>query len=333
MRVPDRVARAFTLIEILISVLILALGVLGLGALFPVVIKQQRNGADATYGVIAAEAAKSTLETIDYRAALPAFIGTPPDNREVWLDWRNKATGLNQPTFERGQWFVPAIDTVNNMPSALEIGNPGSNSAFLLSIRERLYPTASPTGPDPQFVWDLAVHRVSDFDNTTDATLDPLEVVVFVRRIDQRIRLAAPATSLFQALTDPAAGAGRRRPVGIDTQNVPTLDGTGMYARPITASVTYYYNPPSDLVRDRLHLVPPPPANVLPLIKQGGQRLVDNVGNVYTVIGSGTDTNGLYVQVNPPVPASTVGLTSPTITQVVFTPQVPAAVLLFKVNP
>ena len=82
-----RVALGFTILEIMISVLILGLGLLGLGALFPVVIRSQRLGADASYGAIAADAARAQLQNMDYESALPSQpLVPPPQRRNIsWL--------------------------------------------------------------------------------------------------------------------------------------------------------------------------------------------------------------------------------------------------------
>jgi Tfp pilus assembly protein PilV len=83
-----RALAAFSLIEVLISVLVLALGLLGLGAMFPVIIRQQRQATDATLGTMAANAARLELENNGiFRGtpSLPAAAGgpigdpTPPD--------------------------------------------------------------------------------------------------------------------------------------------------------------------------------------------------------------------------------------------------------------
>jgi hypothetical protein len=67
-----RVVAAFTLVEILISIMILALGVLGLGVLFPVVIREQRMGVDASTGIVVANTAKDYLTTPLWGGALKA---------------------------------------------------------------------------------------------------------------------------------------------------------------------------------------------------------------------------------------------------------------------
>jgi len=91
--------------------------------------------------------------------------------------------------------------------------------------------------------------------------------------------------------------------------------------------------------RDRLVLLSSAIASDIPddqlrsIAAASNQVLVDNLGNVYTVIGVDSrvsqNSGPLSVRISPPVPASVV---AGGITQVVFTLQPPAAVRVFTVN-
>jgi hypothetical protein len=86
--------------------------------------------------------------------------------------------------------------------------------------------------------------------------------------------------------------------------------------------------------RDRIRLVPNSgERNDEALIRQIGQRVVDNLGNAYTVVGN----DGEYIKVDPPVPATVLD-TDPdpmlvSIRQLVFTPQIPVSVFIVEVEP
>src|ERR1043165_528481 len=67
--------RRFSLVEVLIAILILALGLLGLGAIIPVIVTQQRNATDRTLGIVAAKQAESYLKS---RADFDPSVPTPP---------------------------------------------------------------------------------------------------------------------------------------------------------------------------------------------------------------------------------------------------------------
>jgi prepilin-type N-terminal cleavage/methylation domain-containing protein len=346
--------RAFTLIEILIAVLILALGLLGLGAVFPAVIREQRIGADALNGAQAAAQARAVLLSWDYNGAMnpppppPPPPAPQPPPRDFWRNWRDSAAtgGLNRVEFEHGEFFVPAIDLPGAQgasPSSTEMGIPGSiYNSFSLPLRERLFPFG-PQAQDPHLVWDIAVHRLSDAVPGNPASNDPVQVVLFVRRVDPRLRVPRTQT-LYQQFI--ASGAARRVPVGIvAATGLPTLDGTGTYAPPITIPVRFH----STLVRpdrDRLYFetggLGTLSAAQWAIVSQIGQKLVDNLGTVHSVVGFGEDPMlGHFVKIDPPVPAfisenqaAPSAASGGVIQQVVLTPQVPVAVSVFTVvNP
>jgi len=344
-----RVGDGFTILEVMISVLILGLGLLGLGALFPVVIRSQRQGADASYGAMAADSAKATIQNMDYESLLPPPYRLPP--RDIWRAWRLDTTnngpnsgGLNQPRFQHGEWLVPNTD---NATSATEFGIPGNyDYSFMLPVSQRLYPSGTSNGAQPQFVWDYAVHRVDDgvLDGTTtttpfgvvtnDAANDAMEVVVFVRRLDIRIKVA-PARNMYATLADGLlAAADHRLPVGVDNSTeLPTNDGTGVYAKPIRVGVKFQYNPPAQAARDRLYIDTGVSANRWAMVRQVGQKLVDNLGNIHTVIGSSENGAVRYVTLESPMPSYVTAASRFEITEVVLTPQIPAAVSVFRIDP
>jgi type II secretory pathway pseudopilin PulG len=427
-----RLAAAFTLIEILISILILALGMLGLGVLFPVIIREQRIGTDAVAGVAVANNARAILTSGQWAMALkkdganphPAYGVTP----WLWVILRDSQiyserpqypirplgglgegytpnnTGSTFQKYAQGEWFTDLVnaDPANtNVPvGTAAIGYPDGYTETTtggtypqidyqvgaanhkvaghvnLSVAQRLYPVGD--NVRPQYVWDFAVQRRPDMNFRNAPYADDLRAVVFVRAIDPRLRLS-PGTSLFQVLPEANSApsvADQRVPVGEDANGNPTLDGTNgdsanpgpRYSTIKTCEVEFFYKPDDPAMNhpDRLYLPntlvnPRVSISTLKLLfsqmKQPGQKLVDNLGNVYTVVGSGNesgvnakdldgDGSADYVRVDPPVPVgpsqaspavTEAGATYPAsgdtvrraIWQVCFTPQVPVAVSVF----
>lgn len=344
-----RVRRGFTLLEVLIGILILALAVLGLGAVIPVVVRSQRAATDATLGVVAANGAVAMLKSnAGLNRLHPPGLGGP-NNRTgwgVWLlnpDWSPAPAPLGPgPNADAYLWEPPESVELDPLTGELRLEYTASDPFIpvVIPLRERLWPQRG-AGVDPQYVWDFAARRAP----RAAGEPDKLQVALFIRPIDRGIRLpsglntaAVPPRpwTLFEVLTnDPLLPAGTARlPVAVDPgTGFPTNNGVGEYALLITIDVSWDSNR-----RDRL-LVTDGTANEVLLAQQPGQKLVDNLGNVYIVTGvdpadaaSGTPA----MLIDPPIPGWVPLPNTPPIEhqlrEVVFSPVIPARVTVFTLT-
>jgi hypothetical protein len=195
----------------------------------------------------------------------------------------------------------------------------------LVSIDDRLWPPPDSQFAPPQYVWDIVGRRMApneldfDFDK---ANTGHLQLAIFVRRIDPGIRVPSGKT-LLQVITGDGVNVSERRvPVAVDVDGFPTFDGRGVYAAPVTLTVRF-----DPLLRDRITFNDSSKSDLYPLAEQAGQRLIDNLGNIYTVVGV-DDNLADTVLIEPAIPMW-VGTNNVTITQVLLTPQVPADVAVF----
>lgn len=359
------VARGFSLIEVLMAVLILALGLLGLGAVLPVVVRQQAQGTEQS---VSTSALQSGVRYIQGNSRLaPAR----------WANFVKGDLG-NDAYWREGLWVVPRVDDFNSQSTtaARQYGSvslfprfvefDAASGLYLASaaretvlMEDRLYPSVNSGETSPQFVWDLAVRR--------DFAGGGMQVAMFVRKIDTRAGNGLGQETLFGALLNPDSPASRRA-VSVDNTGRPTFDGRfggGRYSVPLLATVGPVRNGAGEVVRDRIGVnvttVFDPGSQLggnmdetvaTDLLTQPGQRLVDNLGNVYTVEGrdeaTQVQTAGLIVlKLSSPMPASVsfpddvqnpVNRSDPSlipervVRQVVFTPQVPAAVSVFNMG-
>ncbi len=359
------VARGFSLIEVLMAVLILALGLLGLGAVLPVVVRQQAQGTEQS---VSTSALQSGIQYIQGNSRLaPAR-------------WANFIKGdlVNDAYWREGRWVVPRVDDFNSQSTtaARQYGSvslfprfvefDAASGLYLASaaretvlMEDRLYPSVNSGEAAPQFVWDLAVRR--------DFAGGGMQVAMFVRKIDTRAGNGLGQETLFGALLNPDSQVSRRA-VSVDNTGRPTLDGRfggGRYSVPLLANVSSVRNGAGEIVRDRIGVNvtnvfdpgaqiagPMDEAVATDALTQPGQKLVDNLGNVYTVEGRDeavrVQTAGLIVlKLAAPMPASVsfpddvqnpVDRNNPAlipervVRQVVFTPQVPAAVSVFNMG-
>lgn len=338
-----RIARAFSLIEILIAVIILGLGLLGLAALFPVVIREQRIGTDNVLGVTVANSAKAVLANTDWsRGTEPDIVGSLTVYRDPWLlmaysdrqdtspndSFSGLSVGMGaSQEFELGEWSIPrvlAADQPNIRTGGTIIGEPTvRKNQCAIPLDVRLYPSVG----DPALVWDVAVQRISDFDFATPSQFDNLRCAIFVRRIDPRI-IVPPGNTLRDVLfgTGTVTNAQRRLPLGEDNNGVPTGDGSSVSSGALRYSSlkTLNYTGPNGQAGTGFNVFPamtgtagdPTPITALTniditttegsLLAQPGQKFVDNLGNICTVTRVESDgaPNRVRVLISPPIPAA-----------------------------
>ncbi len=136
--------RAFTLIEVLIGVLILALGLLGLGAIIPVVVREQRAAADAGLGVTVANSAQkylTSLEGTDPQATGPRFT--------IWDLWLcNSNWGWTNPGRYQNEQYLWTVKT-----------DEGASTNTVVNGAPFWYPPTQGLGPAQ------ALHRVAGLTN------------------------------------------------------------------------------------------------------------------------------------------------------------------------
>lgn len=192
-RVRLATLRGFSLIEVLVSVVVLALGLLGLAAVFPTVVRQQRLASD---GVEGASLERSVRDWISNHAALNARIGggAAPNGQQIYAatDRRGWTTLLGESDWSpmvndngsqlstwwsyQGEWILP--NTAGGNTVGVNI-NPTTGDAWIgqtpefdantntftagvpIPLVQRLIPTPDlAAGVTPRFVFDFAARRI-----------------------------------------------------------------------------------------------------------------------------------------------------------------------------
>jgi hypothetical protein len=335
-----RLARAFSLVEVLIAVLVLALGLLGLGAVFPMVMREQRIATQTTLGVSARNAAEQVL------FANPAFSRSGGDG------WRALREYVLDNGGENGDWVavVPEARDLSRL-NAYVLPLSDAPDPFVIPISQRLFPMPYSTGQEPRFVWDLAARLTQS--NPARRERSPLQVALFLRPIDPAIRPPIDNSAnprrpypVVDALANSSLpGNARRNPISVDRQGRPTQDGRrdrgGNYAIPIVAEAD---GPGADPdINDQIILrrvIQPAGLSVddaAALLIAPGQRFMDFRGRVYTITRSdvigGRARRGTF---SPPM-TDVDGdgrVDSDDYNPILFLPQAPAVdPFVFTVNP
>lgn len=334
----------FTLIEVLLGVMILALGLLGLGAVFPLVVKQQRGAQDSVVGVSAGRGAEAIVR------AHSDLSNSAVEGGLARLSWELYKIAFNDKNSHRASWddvFKHAVGELYADNGNLRITSTNQTAANEVVIRpvDRLYPSAD-LGNAPLFVWDIAPSLASPVHSTTQIstpTAVPLRLTVFVRRIDPGIRVPS-GKSLSQLIRFGADSQGRTLvPIAVD-KNVPTLNGIGNYSKFLYPTVTNVYQRFGGQSGQFSVVEFANAADYeLGAVRQIGQQLVDIDGNVYTVTALPDEQDEIYsgnlnklVVVSPPLPVeyfnyskSAKSLTPKWQLQLLCTPQIPASIVTF----
>lgn len=363
--IATRNRRGFTLVEILIAVLVLSLGLLGLAAVFPVVVREQRIAVDETRGVEAAAAAESWLrshESFSFRALLPPRPNQGPNDGidlprgfDAWRRDLNWSPNGEWVLIDENNSFLASTGETQGVDFGDILVTIGDGEEQLVRVGDRLWPRPTQYNAGrPRLVWDFVARRVPTRFSTSGqvqpSVQDPVQIAIFVRPIDARLlnlpdeRRNGRLITLHDRLSNPAVPADRRRiaaavqPGGPDAGR-PTGDGFGAYGHIVSLEVdpSANYAPPgspgvgSQLARDRVPLRVGGGADGVNFrqLARPGQRFVDGLGVVYTVRGANLADG--YLIVDPPVPGSVSS--SRDLGEIVFVPQTPSAVRIVTVKP
>lgn len=337
-----RPARAFSLIEVLIAIVVLALGLLGIAAVFPAVLTQQRATTDIIQGTSLERSVRDLL-----RAHKQLNAASYDDNNNGQLDpselrgWQlllgNRAPGWSMPIYPEpldpsnamfdGDFELPgtaitapglSVDTNGNM----YVVYPGAPTIVIPVLQRQLQATSG----RPLYIWDFAARRLGSgmtAGNNPDPDRayqdDSLQLAVFIRR------------------TDTPGPRGSNVPVAEDVTGRPTYNGVGEYSRIKTAQATDVTPATASAGTGSVIRVQTPQARYL---AQANQKIVDAFGKVHDVVEATLeDPTGtvailtLRDRINNGDIVAYTNAGRPAEFAILFTTQVPAAVSVFDIRP
>lgn len=363
----------FSLIEVLIGVLVLALGLLGLAAVFPVVVREQRDAQDTILGVSARNSAEAFVNNdarMNTSSTSEGWAGYGRSLFNRWSsgeanDWRMslRATGgiytLTPRTGDVGQLRNDAGALI--FPGFADPANPAQRTPrqTALPVWDRVFPLPS-SRLEPQYVWDMAAMLAfapgAKPGNFATARY-PLRVAVFVRRVDAGLAETAERLGLktvYEGLPGEGRIVPRVLPVSVNNGEV-TLTGAygtgGVYSQVLAGAFDDVKRAGNSNTAPRNIMVfaatwpaiaaeQPDRTQALRYLRQVGQKFVDTSGTVYTVTALpdvADDPTGNAVVVSPAVSdyayEQLTTKNNASFGIIAFTPQIPVAVKVMTVRP
>jgi prepilin-type N-terminal cleavage/methylation domain-containing protein len=345
---PARERGGFTLIEVLIGVIVLGLGLLGLASIFPAVVVQQRQAADAVQGDSTAKSVEALIRAspsfnapftgaMDRVRINNAFSVVEPTGRTGWEIGTGDASENGVITLDRttGALFVEApepgrvtLDLQNVVQGVQQIQ---AQDEIEVTQVSRLYPppkfrteavaALSTKSDGPQFVWDIAVRRDKGTSGSRDPlSSDALQVAIFVRRIDASLRGALDTVYETAGVVAVAEGRG----------GAPSLNGRGTYSPIRRAQVTVYDPPVGETARNVVTFEDGSVEGmdddvVLAWLGRVGQKFVGPQGQLWTVLAVREDNNQTLLTLDQAIEDRAQDQGGTTV-DILFTLQPPASV-------
>lgn len=336
--------RGFTLLEVLIGVLVLSLALLGLAAVFPVVVRTQRIARDTVVGTGMLEAAESAVRS---HQVFTRRLNVSDTSNGLAAYSRNLAQA---PEAIQTKWEASLDSSNGTRRLYLDNGRLrlSTNNFGTMGTLERLN-IQTGSANDATLIWDMAACLAGEQTTVTPPIggplsgvsllpVRPVRIALFVRRIDARIRIPNGSTFANELVSD------RIVPIGTSALVDGELSGDGrggyysapMYAN-VTAALQSKRNGPYDVLEFNT------PNNGRSAVSQAiglpGQFLVDNLGGVHRVLRNTRNTDGSTVYNRVLLEQPVLGTTAArmnsgqNLVQVAFTAQVPTGVRVFTIQP